>query len=70
MVLTNQKQIARDLGISVATVSNALTGKGRVSADVVDLVTFRAQQLGYVPSFAARALKTGLSGILGLVMPA
>jgi LacI family transcriptional regulator len=69
MVLTNQKQIARDLGISVATVSNALTGKGRVSADVVDLVTFRAQQLGYVPSFAARALKTGLSGILGLVMP-
>ncbi len=53
----------------MATVSNALTGKGRVSADVIDLVTSRAQQLGYVPSPAARALKTGRSGILGLVMP-
>ncbi|MFD0914955.1 LacI family DNA-binding transcriptional regulator [Pseudahrensia aquimaris] len=67
--MTNQKQIARDLGVSVATVSNALAGKGRVSADVVELVTARAQQLGYVPSPAARALKTGRSGILGLVMP-
>lgn len=67
--MTNQKQIARDLGISVATVSNALTGKGRVSADVIKLVTSRAGQLGYFPSAAGRALKTGRSGILGLVMP-
>ncbi|WP_200832620.1 LacI family DNA-binding transcriptional regulator, partial [Candidatus Halocynthiibacter alkanivorans] len=67
--MTNQKQIARDLGISVATVSNALTGKGRVSEDVIQLVTARAGQLGYVPSAAGRALKTGRSDILGLVMP-
>jgi LacI family transcriptional regulator len=69
LILTNQKQIARDLGISVATVSNALTGKGRVSEDVIQLVTSRAGQLGYVPSAAGRALKTGRSNILGLVMP-
>lgn len=55
--------------MSVATVSNALTGKGRVSADVIQLVTSRAQELEYFPSAAGRALKTGRSGILGLVIP-
>lgn len=69
MILANQKQIARELGVSVATVSNALTGKGRVSADVIQLVTSRAQELEYFPSAAGRALKTGRSGILGLVIP-
>jgi LacI family transcriptional regulator len=69
LILTNQKKIARDLGISVATVSNALTGKGRVSEEVIRLVNTRAGQLGYVPSAAGRALKTGRSDILGLVMP-
>lgn len=67
--MTNQKKIAQDLGLSVATVSNALTGKGRVSPDVVKRVTSRAEQVGYYPSAAGRALKTGRSGILGLVMP-
>ncbi|NOZ31808.1 MAG: LacI family transcriptional regulator [Alphaproteobacteria bacterium] len=53
----------------MATVSNALTGKGRVSENVIQQVTSRAGQLGYFPSAAGRALKTGRSGILGLVMP-
>lgn len=69
MILVNQKQIARELGISIATVSNALAGKGRVSADVIQLVTTRAEELDYFPSAAGRALKTGRSGILGLVIP-
>lgn len=67
--MKNQKQIARELGISVATVSNALRGKGRVSASVIKLVTSRAEQVGYFPSAAGRALKTGRSNILGLVVP-
>lgn len=67
--LTNQKQIAQDLGISVATVSNALTGKGRVSVDVVESVVKHAKQIGYFPSAAGRALKTGKTGIIGLVIP-
>lgn len=63
------KQISADLGVSSATVSNALTGKGRVSKELADRIRAHADQLGYRPSFAARALKTGQSGILGLVMP-
>lgn len=55
--------------MSSATVSNALTGKGRVSAEMADRIRRRADEVGFRPSLAARALKTGRSGILGLVMP-
>lgn len=63
------KQIARDVGVSTATVSNALTGKGRVSQEMIARIQMKAEELGYRPSIAARALKTGQTGILGLVMP-
>ncbi|MEX0287019.1 MAG: LacI family DNA-binding transcriptional regulator [Paracoccaceae bacterium] len=67
--MASLKKIAAEVGVSTATVSNALSGKGRVSQEVVDLIRARAEELGYRPSNAARALKTGQSGILGLVMP-
>lgn len=67
--MANIKQIATDMGVSVATVSNALTGKGRVSSQMVERIKQRAHDLGYRPSLAGRALRSGQSGILGLVMP-
>ncbi|HBF28265.1 LacI family DNA-binding transcriptional regulator [Rhizobium sp.] len=66
---TNLGDIARALGVSVATVSNALSGKGRVSASLVPRIREMADAMGYVPSQAARALRTGKSGVLGLVLP-
>ncbi|MDA4847552.1 LacI family DNA-binding transcriptional regulator [Hoeflea poritis] len=63
------KKIATDIGVSAATVSNALTGKGRVSEEMTARIRSRAQELGYRPNNLARALKTGQTGILGLVMP-
>lgn len=63
------KDIAADLGVSVATVSYALNGTGRVSRDLAERIRARAADLGYRPSVAARALKSGRTGILGLVMP-
>ncbi|MEL7344205.1 MAG: LacI family DNA-binding transcriptional regulator [Pseudomonadota bacterium] len=68
-MLVSIKKIAGDVGVSAATVSNALTGKGRVSQEMIDRIRSRADELGYRPSNAARALKTGQTGILGLVMP-
>ena len=65
----NLNQIATLLGVSVATVSNALSGKGRVSADLADKVRTTAAELGYTPSLAGRALRTGRSQVLGLVLP-
>lgn len=67
--MANIKQIATDMGVSVATVSNALTGKGRVSSQMAERIKKRASDLGYSPSLAGRALRSGQSGILGLVMP-
>ncbi|WP_223421607.1 LacI family DNA-binding transcriptional regulator [Tateyamaria pelophila] len=63
------KDIASDLGITAATVSNALSGKGRVSQDMVQRIRARADELGYRPNLAGRALRSGRTGILGLVMP-
>ncbi|EHS51667.1 transcriptional regulator, LacI family [Rhizobium sp. PDO1-076] len=61
--------IAEALGVSVATVSNALSGKGRVSPELIARVRSKAAELGYVPSQAGRALRTGRTGVLGLVLP-
>lgn len=65
----NLGNIAKALGVSVATVSNALTGKGRVSAELIESVRAKAAELGYTPSHIGRALRTGRSGVLGLVLP-
>ncbi|HVW56923.1 MAG TPA: LacI family DNA-binding transcriptional regulator [Rhizobiaceae bacterium] len=62
-------KIADAAGVSTATVSNALSGKGRVSAKTVELVRATAKELGYFASPAGRALRTGKSNVLGLVLP-
>lgn len=58
-----------ELGVSTATVSNALSGKGRVSAEMIERIRTKADEVGYVPSPAGRALRTGRTGVLGLVLP-
>lgn len=65
----NLNQIASLLGVSVATVSNALSGKGRVSEELAERIRETADELGYMPSQAGRALRTGRSQVLGLVLP-
>lgn len=62
-------RIAELHGVSVATVSNALSGKGRVSSGLAERIRATAAELGYVPSQAGRALRTGRTGVLGLVLP-
>ena len=46
---TNLSAIAAALGVSVATASNALSGKGRVSPELVERIRKTASELGYVP---------------------
>ncbi|WP_118135579.1 LacI family DNA-binding transcriptional regulator [Oceanicella sp. SM1341] len=62
------KDIAAELGVSVATVSNAISGKGRVSEELGERIRATALARGYVPSLTGRALRTGRSGVLGLVL--
>jgi LacI family transcriptional regulator len=61
--------LARRLGVSVATVSNALSGKGRVSPELAETIRRTAERAGYVPSHAGRALRTGKTGTIGLIVP-
>lgn len=63
------RDVANRLNISAATVSYALSGNGRVSRALAERVRETAVAMGYVPRHAAMALRTGRSGMIGLVLP-
>lgn len=61
--------VASRAGVSPTTVSHALSGKRRVSADVRDRVERAMRELGYVPSRTAQSLASGRTRIIGLIVP-
>lgn len=61
--------LARRLGVSRATVSNALRGKGRLSPELAGRIRALAGELHYIPAHAGRALRTGRSATIGLIVP-
>lgn len=60
--------IARDLGISAATVSYALNGKPGVGEVLRARIVEHAREVGWTPHSGAQALRRGHSGNIGLVM--
>ncbi len=52
-------EFARSVGVSTATVSRALSGRGPVRPATRRLVLLRMEELGYAPNLAARSLVTG-----------
>lgn len=63
------KDIARELGLSAVTVSKALRHHPDISEQTRNRVLKRMKELNYEPNFAARALITGRSWTVGLVVP-
>ncbi len=63
------KDVAREAGVSVATVSRTLTGVGRVSPGVREQVEAAAESLSYRPNAVARSLRARNTRTLGLVIP-
>jgi len=63
------KDIARELGVSVVTVSKVLRNHEDISTETRDRVLRRIKELNYQPNLAARALVTGRSHLIGLVVP-
>ncbi|KAA1429227.1 LacI family DNA-binding transcriptional regulator [Nocardioides antri] len=63
------RDVARAAGVSTTTVSAALTGNGRVSPETRDRIMRVAEECGYVASAAARSLRLGRSGAIGLYVP-
>ncbi|MGH9447281.1 MAG: substrate-binding domain-containing protein [Terriglobia bacterium] len=63
-------QIAKVAGVSIGTVDRALHGRGRIKESTRKLVLQVAQDLGYRPNLAARALSVGRATIhIGLCLP-
>ena len=63
------KDIARDLGVSVVTVSKVLRNHEDISEATRKRVLDRVKELDYTPNLAARGLVTGKTYLVGLVVP-
>lgn len=61
------KMLAKECGVSVATVSKALNGAPDISAETAARIQKAAVTLGYTPNSAARALRTSRSHNLGVI---
>ena len=61
------RDVAREAGVSVTTVSHALNGKGRLHPDTRRRVREVADRLGYRPNPAARSLVSGRTGLIAAI---
>ena len=63
------RDIAKDLGVSVITVSKVLRDHPDVGHDTRERVLARVKELDYRPNLAARSLVTGRTYLVGLIVP-
>jgi LacI family transcriptional regulator len=63
------KDIAQELGISIGTVSKVLRDHPDISEETRERVRTRMRELNYRPNLAARALVTGRTYSIGLIVP-
>jgi len=63
------KDIARDLGVSVVTVSKVLRGNADIGEATRRRVLKRMKELNYQPNMMARGLASGRTYTVGLVVP-
>ncbi|MFC4629179.1 LacI family DNA-binding transcriptional regulator [Promicromonospora alba] len=61
--------VARAAGVSISTVSRALSNPERVAAETLERVTRVAAELGYRPNQAASGLRMGRTHAVGLLVP-
>lgn len=62
------KDVAREAGVSAATVSRTLAGYPHVSPDTRERVLKAVERLGYRPDQVARSLRRRRSNLIGLVV--
>lgn len=61
--------LARDLGLSISTVSRALNGYHDVSPATRQRIMKRAKEIGYRPNPGARRLGSGKTSAVGVILP-
>jgi DNA-binding LacI/PurR family transcriptional regulator len=65
---TGIKDIARELGVSLATVSRALADSPDISVETKERVWATAEALNYLPNLMARSLRSKRSRVIGVVV--
>jgi len=60
---------AKDLGVSIVTVSKALRNNPDIPEETRERVLKRVRELDYHPNMLARSLVTGRSFLVGLIVP-
>lgn len=63
------KDIAKDLGLSVVTISKVLRNHPDIAEETRERVLRKVKELDYQPNVIARGLVTGRSYLIGLVVP-
>ena len=63
------RQIADLAGVSIATVSRVLNGRGDVSDETRDFVSQVIRENGYTANRNARGLSAGRTGLVGILVP-
>lgn len=66
--MTTLVEVARLAGVTAATVSNVLRGRGKVGAETKARVLAVVEQLGYRPNLMARALVEGRPSTVALIV--
>lgn len=69
MARVNISDVAREAGVSLGTVSNAINHPERVRPETRRLIEEAIERLGYLPNQSARLLAGGSNAVIGLVLP-
>ncbi len=67
--MTTLKDVAKDAGVSIASVSRLINKKGYISPDVKKRINASIKKLDYQPNLVARSLKLKSSNTIGLIFP-
>ncbi|MDT0377776.1 LacI family DNA-binding transcriptional regulator [Streptomyces sp. DSM 42041] len=62
------RDVAQRAGVSISTVSHAMSGRRSISASTRTRIQEAAEALGYNANPLARSLRTGRSGVIGLIL--
>ena len=67
--MTTLKDVARESGLTVSTVSRVLNNRGYISEDARKRVQEAVKKLNYRPNEAARSLQNKRSNTIGVIVP-
>ncbi len=62
------KDIARECGVSIATVSNVLNGRKKTKPETEVKIRAAIEKYGYKPNTTAKGLRSGRSGVIGVIV--